>query len=162
MIALEGTLATNLFFELGLDGVEGEVLPAMLGLELRESEAVLQVTGDLDRITKKKKVISNCYKLLKSLVVGWKGGGCGHAIVNLPCSLLHALARCQPHPRAASSRARAWLCFSFSIRIPARYWNLVVLNRSYGDRRYPESSSGGVEGEETGRVGFVQQRLLRY
>lgn len=49
MVALEGTLATNLFFELGLDGVEGEVLPAMLGLELGESEAILQVTGDLEQ-----------------------------------------------------------------------------------------------------------------
>lgn len=50
MVTLEGSLATDLLLELRLDGVEGEVFPAMLGFELGEGETVLQVTGDLEEV----------------------------------------------------------------------------------------------------------------
>lgn len=46
-IALVELLAANLFLHLGFDGVEGQVFPAMLGLELGEGEAVLQTTSNL-------------------------------------------------------------------------------------------------------------------
>lgn len=40
-IAFSEALPSDLLLELGFDAVEGEILPAMLGLELGESETVL-------------------------------------------------------------------------------------------------------------------------
>jgi hypothetical protein len=34
-------------FDLGLDVVEGEIFPAMLGLEMCQGEATLKLSGDL-------------------------------------------------------------------------------------------------------------------
>lgn len=46
-VRIEGTATAHLLFELGFDGVEGEVFPAIFCLEGGECEAVLEVTGDL-------------------------------------------------------------------------------------------------------------------
>lgn len=46
-IALVKTLAAYLLLHLGFDNVECKVFPAMLGLELRKCEAVLESAGNL-------------------------------------------------------------------------------------------------------------------
>ena len=111
MVTLEGSLATNFLLELGLDGVEGEVFPAMLGFELGEGETVLQVSGNLEEV-------------LATVEAAHAGRGASRVAVNLPCSLLHALARCRPHPQVVSSRART--CLVRFCGIPAEFWRFRV------------------------------------
>lgn len=46
-VGIESSAAAEFLLKLGLDGVEGEVFPAVLCLERSESEAALEMTGNL-------------------------------------------------------------------------------------------------------------------
>jgi hypothetical protein len=46
-VSLVEALSSDLLLDLGFDRIESKVLPAMLGLELGERQAVLQVTSNL-------------------------------------------------------------------------------------------------------------------
>jgi hypothetical protein len=139
VVTLEGTLATNLFFELGLDGVEGEVFPAMLGLELGEGEAVLQVTGDLER--KKKRSLATVTGL-EQLGGRMEGGPplCERELTLLTSARLSTLSTTSSGCFFQGEDMALFLvCDPYSCWVlESRCSEVVVM-----ERRYPGSSSGG-------------------
>jgi hypothetical protein len=57
-IAVDDAASSHLLLHSRLDGVEGEIFPAMLSLELRKGETILQTTGNLKKRSVRSKQIT--------------------------------------------------------------------------------------------------------